>query len=220
MSASTRSPSADVLQAGFLSLLPRIRLHAQVWFRHLKCPHTKADAIGESVALAWAWYVRLAQKGKDPTEFVSVLAAFAVRAVKSGRGLCGQERALDVLSPLAQRRHNFTVSPLPPGSSRDGNVFDEALQDNRQTPVPDQVVFRCDFPAWRRTRAGRDRRLLDDLMLGERTGAVARKYGLSPGRVSQLRRELHADWLAFCGDLPARGTPATRDGSAAGTSAC
>jgi hypothetical protein len=39
-------------------------------------------------------------------------------------------------------------------------------------------------------------------MLGERTLDVAGKYGLSPGRVSQLRRELHDDWEFFCAEPP------------------
>jgi hypothetical protein len=86
------------------------------------------------------------------------------------------------------------------GATRD-EVIDEALHGNVETPVLDQVMFRCDFPAWRRTRCERDRRLLDDLMLGERTQDVARKFGLTPGRISQLRREFHADWQRFCGEL-------------------
>jgi hypothetical protein len=63
-------------------------------------------------------------------------------------------------------------------------------------------MFRIDFPAWRASRTERDRRILDDLMLGERTLDVAAKYGLSPGRVSQLRREPHDDWERFCAEPP------------------
>ena len=37
-------------------------------------------------------------------------------------------------------------------------------------------------------------------MLGERTLDVANKHGLSPARVSQLRREFMEDWTHFCGD--------------------
>jgi hypothetical protein len=83
-------------------------------------------------------------------------------------------------------------------------VFDEALRDNTLTPVDEQVAFRLDFPAWRQTRSERDRQLLDDLMCGERTATVSQKYGLSRGRVSQLRREFHDDWQRF--GTPAEGT--------------
>jgi hypothetical protein len=36
-------------------------------------------------------------------------------------------------------------------------------------------------------------------MRGERTLDVAGRHGLSPARVSQLRREFHDDWARFCG---------------------
>ncbi len=202
--SESRIPSLPPLapeasHAGFLALLPRILLHARVYFRDLKCPHQKDDALAEVIALAWKWYVRLKERGKDAAEFPSVLAAFAVRRVRGGRRLCGKERSKDVLTRSAQVRHGFTVTPLPSGSRLDDNVFDQALRDNMQTPVPDQVCFRCDFPRWQGTRSDRDRRLIDDLMIGGRTGEVASKHGLSPARVAQLRREFHDDWEQFCG---------------------
>jgi hypothetical protein len=39
-------------------------------------------------------------------------------------------------------------------------------------------------------------------MLGERTLDVAGKYGLSPGRVSQLRREFLTDWRRYVSEPP------------------
>jgi hypothetical protein len=39
---------------------------------------------------------------------------------------------------------------------------------------------------------------------------VARRHGLSAPRVSQLRRELLADWRRFCGEEPAPGAAADR----------
>jgi hypothetical protein len=67
--------------------------------------------------------------------------------------------------------------------------------------VPDQVSFRLDFPAWLQTRTDRDRRMVEDLLAGECTGDVAARYGLTAGRVSQLRREFHDDWERFHGEL-------------------
>jgi hypothetical protein len=37
-------------------------------------------------------------------------------------------------------------------------------------------------------------------MAGDRPVEVARKFGLTAGRVSQLRRAFHQDWQAFGGD--------------------
>jgi hypothetical protein len=190
----------DAAHAAFLSLLPRIELHGRVYFRDVASPELREELIAEMVALCWQWFVRLLSQGKDPHEFPSALASYAARAVQSGRKFCGQEPAKEVLSPLAQARHGFVVASIPDGSALGGDVFAEALRDNTLTPVPEQVSFRLDFPAWRATWSERDRRVIDDLMRGERTQDVAGRYGLSPARVSQLRREFFADWCRFCGD--------------------
>jgi hypothetical protein len=186
------------LHARFLSILPRIATHGRVYFRHLRRADQE-EAVQEMVALCWKWFLRLAARGKDATRFPSALASYAARAVRSGRRVCGHEKARDALSPSAQRRHGFLVSTLPEVSTLSDNPLSEALADNTRTPPDEQCAFRLDFPAWRLTRAERDRRIIDELMAGERTLDVAGRHGLSPARVSQLRREFHADWARFCG---------------------
>ncbi len=72
MIASTRSFNtrpAEQMHAGFLVLLPRIETHALIAFRHLRCPDRRADAVAETVALAWKWYLDLARRGKDAARF-------------------------------------------------------------------------------------------------------------------------------------------------------
>jgi hypothetical protein len=202
-------PPADRLHAVFLAILPRLQLHAEVCFRHLKCP-AKEDAAQEVLALSWKWFVRLTERGKDVFQFPMAFAATVARAVKCGRRLCGQERARDVLSPLAQARHGFRVESLPHSTSTSHerlcaaplgqqalDAFEERLHHNTQTPVPEQAAFRLDFPAWRCTRSERDRRVIDALTAGSRTKDVSRKFGLTPGRVSQLRRDFLEDWRRF-----------------------
>jgi hypothetical protein len=183
--------------AEFLAILPRIQRHGQIAFRHVRCPTRREEALAEMIALAWQWCLSLARRGKDPRRFPLALATYAARAVQAGRRLCGQEKANDALSPRAQQRHDFTIHSLPDGSSLAGNVLDEALHDNTQTPVPDQVSFRLDFPAWLCTYSERNRQVIRDLMSGQRTMEVSRKYGLSPGRISQLRRQFMQDWERF-----------------------
>jgi hypothetical protein len=195
------SPLAD-LHARFLQILPRIDLHGRVYFRHLKCPHRQEDAIQEMIALAWKWFQRLAQKGEDGTCFPSALASFAARAVRCGRRLVGQENSKDVLSPLAQQRHHFAVGKLPDFSTRSDNPIAEALIDNTVWPVPEQVAFRLDFPAWLRSLSERNRTLALDMALGHRTQELARRYDISQARISQLRRYFEHDWTRFRGDIP------------------
>src|SRR4051812_14112472 len=166
---ATRLLCPQALPASFLALLPRIELHGLISFRHVKCPHRKEEALQEMRALAWAWYLRLARRGKDAGKFPSAIATFAARAVRSGRRVCGQERAKEALSPLAQRRRGIVVASLPESSTLNGNAFDEALQDNRKTPVPDQVAFRFDFPAWLGTLGRRNRKIAWAMALGFRT---------------------------------------------------
>jgi hypothetical protein len=196
-------PSLEALQAAFLDLvLPKVVSHGRCYFRHVRCPHRKEELLAEMRGLAWLWFVRLAGRGKDVTGFVSALATYAARAANSGRRVCGQERSKDALSPSAQRRHGFRVSALPEVSTLSDNPLSEALADNTRTPPDEQCAFRLDFPAWRATHAERDRRLLDDLMVGGRTLEVAGKYGLSPGRVSQLRRGFLLGWRRYISEPP------------------
>jgi hypothetical protein len=215
---NSQPPQSTDLHVRFQVILPRIQLHAQVCFRHLRPGPRRDDAIAETIGLAWAWYVRLVHQGKDPHQFSSALATFAVRAVKSGRRVCGQEKSKDVLSPFAQQKHGFTVEYLPAstvhpheqiystvGGQHLMDTYEERLHDNTVTPPDEAAAFRIDWPAWLLTRTERDRRLIDQMALNERTQVLARRFGISPSRVSQLRREFHDDWLSFLGEFPAAG---------------
>ena len=194
------NPGITAIQNLFFMALPRIARHARFYFRHLKREHDHEDAVAEVVALAWNWFVRLVQQGKRPEDFVSAIATYAARAVKGGRRLCGQEKAKDALSRQTQARRGFTVCRFPEFSTLAGNALDEALHDNTATPVPDQVSFRMDFPAWLSTRSARDRELIGELIAGERSQDAARRFRISPARVAQLRREYMLDWRSFCGE--------------------
>lgn len=197
--------SSCALHARFLTILPRIQTHARCYFRNVRCSVKKADCVAEVIALAWKWFVRLTERGKDATQFPSVLASFASRAVKSGRRVCGQEKARDVLSGCAQHRHRFAMGKLPDFSTESTNPLAEALTDNTRSPVPDQVEFRIDFPDWLTTRTGRDRRLIGRMVMNDRTKDLANKFGLSEARVSQLRREYREDWDRFGAEVSQEG---------------
>jgi hypothetical protein len=213
MTAALVSPSLAELHARFLAILPRVELHGRIYFRHLG-PHRKADALQEMRALAWKWFLRLHERGRDPADFVTSFATLLARAVNSGRRLAGMERSKDVMNPAAQRRHGFQVEPLPAstrvsheelyGPARGQqrlDTFEERLRDNTVTPVADQVQFRIDWPAWLATLTGRERRLIRAMALNVRTLDLSRRFELSPSRISQLRREFYLDWHRFLGDL-------------------
>ncbi len=100
------------LHALFLAILPRVEEHGRIYFRHLR-PHQKADAVQEMRALAWKWFLSLARRGKDPAAFLTAFTTYLARAVNSGRRLAGMAKAKDALNPATQKRHGFTVEPLP-----------------------------------------------------------------------------------------------------------
>jgi hypothetical protein len=185
------------LHARFESIRGRIERHARVYFRGERCPDRKADRIADTVALAWKWFKRLADCGRDGTQFVAALARYAARAVRCGRRVTGQLPGKDVLSEQAQQRHGFYVGKLPDFSTESGNPLAEALIDNTQTPPPDAAAFRIDFPAWRGLHCRRDRGLIDAMAQGERTLDLAKQFKLSPARISQMRREFAEGWETF-----------------------
>ena len=65
----------------------------------------------------------------------------------------------------------------------------------------EKVAFRIDFPNWLATLTARERLLVHAMARNERTLDLSRHFDLSPGRISQLRRELHSDWHRFLGDV-------------------
>lgn len=189
MSKSTSTspiPSTTNLQTRFLELVPRIETHARIAFRDIRCQAQRADCVAETVAIAWKWFVKLAHAGQDAREFGSAIATYAARSVRAGRRVAGMAKARDAFSRGVE-------------SLAGDAILEEALVDNTATPVPDQVGFRMDFPRWRKRRSQRDRRVMDRLMIGECTQTVARTFGISEARVSQLRREFMDDWEAFVG---------------------
>ena len=73
------------------------------------------------------------------------------------------------------------------------------VEDRNATPA-DVARVRIDFGSWLGTLSRRDRRIAEILSVGETTGNVASRFHVSPGRVSQLRRELAQSWHEFQAD--------------------
>jgi hypothetical protein len=192
------------LQASFLALvLPRVLSHGRVCFRGIKCPHRREDAIQEMIGLGWQFHLCLAEKGKDATCFPTALACYAAHAVQSGRRLCDQKRTTKGLSPLAQQARHFAVGKLPEGTTRRDDPASETLQDNTTSPPDETDCFQRDFAAWLANLTERDRGIAENLMAGKPTLDGAEKYGVTPARIAQLRREFCQGWRAFCDELSA-----------------
>lgn len=203
----TIARSKDDHHSEFCQFLPRVETHARIHFRGVVDPNQRDDAVSEAVGLAWVWYIRLIRRGKDPNRFISVLADYAVRHVRAGRKVGGQEKSKDAMSRTAQQRHGFRVEKYSNKSTMGGNLWEEALQENRRSSIPDQVVFRVDFKRWLQTLTVRERSIAKAMMMGHTTKELAERFKISPTRISQIRRELHKSWTQFCHDDEEAPTP-------------
>jgi hypothetical protein len=186
----------------FLAMLPAIKTHARIAFRHLD-PEAHEEAVQEAVCNACRAVARLAELGKLDLAYPSVLANFAVSQVKDGRKVGCHLNVNDVSSPYCQQRKNVKVESIERFDEEEDCWKEAVLVDTRLSPVPDVVAFRCDFADWLQSLWERDRHIAESLAIGNRTSEVARHFDVSEGRVSQLRRELARSWREFVGDEPA-----------------
>jgi hypothetical protein len=180
-------------------MIPVITRYARAAFRDLD-PETREDLVQECVANCCCAYARLVERGKQHVAFPTRLANYAVRQIKDGRRVGKKQNVRDVYDQHAQIRGGYQLKHI--GSPRDqrSGGWREQLVENKRTTPADLAAFKIDFGAWFPSLPGRTRRLAEDLAMGERTGDVARKHGVSPSRVSQLRRELQRSWEEFVGD--------------------
>jgi len=188
MVSATRRP----WHAGFLAMLPAIRCHLRVAFRDLD-PEARAEAVQEGICNAMIAYLRLYERGKLDRAFPSPLAIFAARQVRDGRKVGGNLNVKDVSSAYCRRLKHIVLERLDKWDRNEEEWLEIVVEDRNATPA-DVVRVRLDFAAWLKTLPRRDRKVALDLARGNRTGEVARRYDLSDGRISQLRKEMHLSW--------------------------
>lgn len=185
-----------------MSVLPDVQRRAEIRFRKLRAER-REEAIQEAIASACVAYQLLAAQGKLGLAHPSTLADFAARHVANGRHVGGrQDGAADPLSPLCHRRHHVTVQSYHApnaGGSTDG--WRQVAIADRRASIPDVAAFRIDFGRWLQTLNRRDRRIIAAFVGGERTAAVAARFGITAGRVSQLRRKYETAWRIFQGEM-------------------
>jgi DNA-directed RNA polymerase sigma subunit (sigma70/sigma32) len=59
------------------------------------------------------------------------------------------------------------------------------------------TIFRLDFKDWLRSLTPRERRIIRAMARNERTKDLSRQFEVSPGRISQMRREFKEGWERF-----------------------
>jgi hypothetical protein len=139
------------------------------------------------------------ERGKEDLAFPSALARFAIAQVRQGRQVGNHLNSNDVSSRWALQRKGFQVERLDQFDAGDEEWKEVLIEDGRATPA-EIAASRIDFAAWLATMSTLRRRIARCLATGESTLEAARQFAVSPGRISQIRREFHASWLTFQGE--------------------
>jgi hypothetical protein len=185
-------------QAGFLDLLPGIAQHAGRAFRHLT-PEAKEDALAEVVANTLCAYRRLHERGALERAFPTTLVDYAVRQYYAGRRVGSRLTSHDISSQHCQRKTGVVL---------ESPDWQDVLVEDRHAGPAEIAASRIDVGAWLASLPKRTRRVAECLATGESTSSAAKAFGLTPGRISQFRRELYSAWLVFQGDGSAERCPA------------
>jgi hypothetical protein len=180
-------------------MLPRIRRQAAFYLRHVS-KKERADAIQEVVASAFVSWVRLNDRGKADLAYAGPLARYAACQYLAGRRVGNPMNGHDVTSAYCQQKKGVSVERLDLFDDPNDEWQELVVEDKHSGPA-DVAATRLDFGAWLESLPERTRHVAESLATGEATSHVARTFGCSASRISQLRRELYHAWLAFTGEV-------------------
>jgi hypothetical protein len=187
--------------AAFEAMMPTIETHARIAFRHLG-DDAREEAVQETVCNACQAYARLVELGKTGVAYPSALARFGVSQTRAGRKVGGKLNVRDVLSDYCQLKKNILVERLDRFDWEEEKWAEILVEDKNAGPA-DTAIVRIDFSAWMQLLPCRLRKIATFLANGETTSATAKRFRLSAGRISQIRRQLFEAWHMFQGDDPA-----------------
>jgi hypothetical protein len=193
----SEKPATPAWHAGFLTLLPQIQEYLRFGFR--KLPACERDeAMAEAIAHTAIAYARLYERGKLDVAFASSLAAYAVKQFFSGRRVGTKLNVNDVSSRYAQRMRGFAVKSLDQRAA--SGEWKETLIEDQTSGPAEIAAARLDVEAWLAGMPRLKRDMAETLATGEGTSATGKRFNLSAGRVSQVRRELAKSWADYQGE--------------------
>jgi RNA polymerase sigma factor (sigma-70 family) len=185
--------------AKFLAMLPRIRRQAAYYLRRLPTEE-RAEAVQEVVANAFVSWVRLNDRGKAGVAYAGPLARYGVRQYVSGRRVGSRMNSHDVTSDYCRQKRMVSLQQLD-RFDEPTDEWQEIVVEDRHSGPAEVATTRIDFAAWLESLPERTRRVAETLATGEATSHVARMFGVSASRVSQIRRELYHAWRIFQGEV-------------------
>ena len=146
-------------------------------------------------------YTRLVELGKTAVAYPTALAKFGVRQAKEGRKVGSKLNVKDISSDYCRRKKNVLLERLDRYDSEE-QAWSEILVEDRHVGPAETAIVRLDFSVWLKLLPRRLRKIAMFLANGETTSAAAKRFRVSQGRISQIRRELLSAWYAFQGEEP------------------
>jgi hypothetical protein len=181
-------------------MLPIIKTHARVAFRYL-APEAREEAVQEVICNACCAYARLVELNKTDLAYPSALARFGVAQTREGRKVGGSLNVRDVSSDYCQRQKDLIVERLDK-FDKEEDAWQEVLVEDRHAGPAEVAATRIDFTTWLQVLPYRLRKIATFLANGETTTAAAKRFRVSQGRISQIRKELYRAWRRFQGEEP------------------
>jgi hypothetical protein len=185
-------------QSSFVDMMTEIKRRFHLAFCRLE-PEAREDAIAEGVVHSFLAYIRLHKQGRSEVATPSSLVWYSSRHVKRGRPAAGRMNSKEPLSRYAQLGRGIQVERLDRYSKKRDEWIDTMVEDKRAS-VADQLAAKLDVDSWFETLTKRTKQIARDLAFGFSTSEVAKKHGVTAGRMSQLRRSLEESWAAFQGE--------------------
>jgi len=155
------------------------------------------ELIAETIADVYCAYARLVQCGRQNDAHLTVLVGYAIKRVGSGVRSGTPRNLRDVTSSYSQLRTGLRVESLDVSTT--AREWQQLVIDSRRATPADVAALRIDLHCWLATLSVRNRAIALMLAVGESTSHVARTFGLTAGRISQLRQELFEAWQRFHG---------------------
>jgi hypothetical protein len=199
-------PDDPTWHSRFMAMLPGIRRAANFRYRRLS-PARKREVVDDVVGTCCAFYAGLVEKGQEERAYPSALVRFAAAQLLEGRQLGCSVNVRDISSTYCQQKKCLQLERL---DQFDGETqaWEGILIEDRRAGPDAIAASRIDFAAWCASLSSLRREIANCLATGASTQEAARQFDVSPGRISQIRREFQESWDAFHGDSVTGGAEA------------
>lgn len=78
----------------------------------------------------------------------------------------------------------------------------ESFLTDGRVNVASEVCFMLDCEAWIKTLTAQRRKMLERMIAGDTTSELAQHFGVTAGRISQIRKELYDSWKQYQTEQP------------------